>query len=69
MSLGTEATLFEPWIYRAIIDDIAGVFVTPQPLLTAEGWIERVVLSLEHIPGSWARVRLDNDMTLDMTST
>lgn len=56
VSLGTAATLFEPWIYRAIIDDIAGVFVTPQPLLTAEGWIERVVLSLEHIPGSWARV-------------
>lgn len=29
VSLGTGATLFEPLIYRAIIDDIAGVFVAP----------------------------------------
>ena len=29
VSAGTVATLFEPWIYRAIIDDIAGVFVAP----------------------------------------
>lgn len=55
VSLGTGATLFEPWIYRAIIDDIAGVFVAPQPLLEAEGWIERMWLSLEHLPGSWSR--------------
>lgn len=56
VSAGTVATLFEPWIYRAIIDDIAGVFVAPQPLLEAEGWFERIWRSLEHVPGSWARV-------------
>jgi ATP-binding cassette subfamily B protein len=28
VSLGTGAALLEPWIYRAIIDDVAGVFVT-----------------------------------------
>lgn len=28
VSLGTGAGLLEPWIYRAIIDDVAGVFVT-----------------------------------------
>jgi hypothetical protein len=27
VSLGTGAALLEPWIYRAIIDDVAGVFV------------------------------------------
>lgn len=55
VSLGTAATLFEPWVYRAIIDDIAGVLVTPQPVLEAAGWLESVWRSLEHIPGSWAR--------------
>ena len=29
VSIGTAASLFEPWIYRAIVDDIAGVFVAP----------------------------------------
>ena len=29
VSLSTASSLIEPWIYRAIIDDIAGVFVAP----------------------------------------
>ena len=33
VSLGTVATVFEPWIYRSIIDDIAGVFVTPSAVV------------------------------------
>lgn len=33
VSLGTGAALLEPWIYRAIIDDVAGVFVAePAPV-------------------------------------
>ena len=56
VSVGTLATLLEPWIYRAIIDDIAGVFVTSQPLLDAETWLERLFLTWEHIPGGWARM-------------
>jgi hypothetical protein len=36
VSLGTATTLIEPWIYRAIIDDIAGVFVQPEPFIKVE---------------------------------
>jgi hypothetical protein len=36
MSLGTASSLVEPWIYRAIIDDVAGVFVEPAPLARVE---------------------------------
>jgi ABC-type multidrug transport system fused ATPase/permease subunit len=56
VSLGTASSLFEPWIYRAIIDDIAGVFVAPPMLLEAESWLGRLSRAIEHIPGSWARV-------------
>jgi hypothetical protein len=31
-SPGTGISLFEPWIYRAMIDDIAGIFVAPHSL-------------------------------------
>ena len=55
VSLATGATLFEPWIYRAIIDDIAGVFVTPAPITEAVTWFESVWRAIEHIPSSWAR--------------
>ena len=55
VSLGTAATLFEPWIYRAIIDDIAGVFITPQPISEAEAWLVGVFRAVELLPGSWAR--------------
>ena len=48
VSLGTAASLFEPWIYRAIVDDIAGVFVRPAA---------RVERSFEHL-GSSAATRV-----------
>jgi hypothetical protein len=41
VSLGTTATLVEPWIYRSIIDDIAGVFVAPPAVVEAETVVER----------------------------
>ena len=36
VSLGTAASLFEPWIYRAIVDDVAGVFVASPAVRDAE---------------------------------
>ncbi len=56
VSAGTAASLAEPWIYRAIIDDIAGVFVAPEPLARAETLAESIGRSTEHLPGSGARV-------------
>jgi ATP-binding cassette subfamily B protein len=56
VSLGTAASLVEPWIYRAIIDDVAGVFVEPAPLARIESVVEGVGLSREHISGSGKRV-------------
>ena len=53
VSLGTVATLFEPWIYRAIVDDIAGVFVTPRPLVQAERALHG---PLEHLKTSGRRM-------------
>ena len=41
VSVGTVATLVEPWIYRSIIDDIAGVFVAPPAVVKAETVVER----------------------------
>lgn len=55
-SLGTGATLLEPWIYRAIIDDIAGVFVsseTPGRARTVAGDLQR---SVRHVPSSGRRL-------------
>jgi ABC-type multidrug transport system fused ATPase/permease subunit len=56
VSLSTPSSLFEPWIYRAIIDDIAGVFVAPDPLDYADRTIEDVRRSLRHLPGSFGRM-------------
>ena len=56
VSLGTVATLVEPWIYRAIIDDIAGVFVAPPAVVDAENVIERGWRSVEHLGGSVGRM-------------
>ncbi len=56
-SLGTGAALVEPWIYRAIIDDIAGVFVTDDETAVraprGKGDLGR---SIDHLPGSGRRV-------------
>ncbi len=56
VSLGTAASLVEPWIYRAIVDDVAGVFVEPAPLARIEGLVEGVGRSSEHLSGSGKRV-------------
>jgi hypothetical protein len=56
VSLGTAATLVEPWIYRSIIDDIAGVFVAPPAVVKAETVVERGFRSLEHLGGSVGRM-------------
>jgi ABC-type multidrug transport system fused ATPase/permease subunit len=56
VSLGTGAKLFEPWIYRTIVDDIAGVFVAPQPLRRVEGFLEHLGRSIGHVPGSAGRI-------------
>jgi ATP-binding cassette, subfamily B, bacterial len=56
VSLGTAAALFEPWIYRAIVDDVAGVFVTPRPVAQAERAIEEMATPFEHLRGSGRRI-------------
>ena len=56
VSLGTAASLVEPWIYRAIIDDVAGVFVEPAPLARVESILENIDRSSRHIESSGRRV-------------
>ena len=57
MSLSTASSLFEPWIYRAIIDDIAGVFVAPDPLDYADQVMQDVTNAVQqHLPGSLGRM-------------
>ena len=56
VSLGTVATLSEPWIYSAIIDDVAGVFVSHGPVVEMESAIQRAARSVEHWPGALGRV-------------
>src|SRR5512136_439228 len=52
VSLGTATSLIEPWIYRAIIDDVAGVFVQPTPLAHIEGFVKSLGHSKEHLSPS-----------------
>ena len=56
VSLSTVASLVEPWIYRAIVDDIAGVFVAPDPLEYADRIVEWAEQALHHLPGSFGRM-------------
>jgi ABC-type multidrug transport system fused ATPase/permease subunit len=56
VSFGTMASLLEPWIYRAVVDDIAGVFVTPAPLRKIEGAVATLSASVEHLPKSGTRI-------------
>ena len=56
VSAGTAASLIEPWIYRAIIDDIAGVFIEPEPLIQVESFFNSVGRSTEHLSKSGKRV-------------
>ena len=43
VSLGTTTGLLEPWLYRAVIDDIAGVFVAPPQLEVVEQSVDNLV--------------------------
>jgi ABC-type multidrug transport system fused ATPase/permease subunit len=56
VSMGTIATLSEPWIYSAIIDDVAGVFASPGPVVEVESAIQRAARSVEHWPGALGRL-------------
>ena len=56
VSLGTAATLCEPWIYRAIIDDITGVFVPSPVVVEVESAIENAAQSVEHWSGALGRI-------------
>jgi ABC-type multidrug transport system fused ATPase/permease subunit len=56
VSLGTAASLFEPWIYRAIVDDIAGVFVAPQPVTQAGHALQELSKAVQHVPHSGRRM-------------
>ena len=53
VSLGTGAALLEPWIYRAIIDDVAGVFVTSPEQV---GNLPSVKELPKHLPQSGRRL-------------
>ena len=55
-SAGTAATLVEPWIYSAIIDDVAGVLVASGPVATVERALDRVAVSVQHWPGALGRI-------------
>lgn len=56
VSFGTAASLLEPWIYRAIVDDVAGVFIAPAPVVRAERMIEHLGSSAGHFKGSSRRI-------------
>ncbi len=56
VSLGTAASLFEPWIYRAIVDDVAGVLVTPTAVRRAETTLTQLGTQTEHLVKSGQRI-------------
>jgi ABC-type multidrug transport system fused ATPase/permease subunit len=55
-SCSTAASLIEPWLYRAVVDDVAGVLVASGPLKFADRFVDDIVGSLTHVPGSARRV-------------
>src|SRR5690349_3533578 len=55
-SCSTASSLVEPWLYRAVIDDVAGVFAAPGQLKFADRAIEDVVASLRQMPASVRRL-------------
>ncbi len=56
VSLGTLAGLFEPWIYRAIVDDVAGVFVQPMAVRVLERDLSQYELRFERLTHAGRRV-------------
>ncbi len=55
-SCSTAASLIEPWLYRAVVDDVAGVMVASGPLRFADRLIDNALGSITHVPGSARRV-------------
>src|SRR5690348_13096617 len=55
-SCSTAASLIEPWLYRAVVDDVAGVMVSSGPLQFADRLVDNVIGSLTNVPGSARRV-------------
>ena len=56
VSAGTGASLFEPWIFRAIVDDVAGVFVPPRSMTEAEQMVKQAEGWVVHLQHSGTRI-------------
>jgi ABC-type multidrug transport system fused ATPase/permease subunit len=56
VSLGTVSSLFQPWVYRTIVNDVAGVFVANHEVIAVEREAGQVALSLEHAMDSLRRM-------------
>jgi len=56
VSMGTAASMLQPWIYRSIVDDVAGVFVAPPAIREMEQGVEWTASFWEHLSGSGQRM-------------
>lgn len=56
VSLGTLASIFEPWIYSAIIDDIAGLLVAEDSDALIGRFVQDVLQTAEHVGASALRI-------------
>ncbi len=59
VSIGTLASLFEPWVYRAIVNDVAGVFVASpeqREIRRVEGVLSSLIPSRIHLEKSGKRI-------------
>ena len=56
VSLGTMASLLEPWIYAAIIDDIAGLLVADDSKALIGRFVQDVVQTAENLGASALRI-------------
>jgi ABC-type multidrug transport system fused ATPase/permease subunit len=56
VAVSSMASLFEPWVYSAAIDDIAGVFVATEPVQLAERWVDNIVQVVTHLGSSARRI-------------
>ena len=56
VSLSAAISLLEPWVYRAIVDDVASVFVAPPPVRRIESVAEHIGQSGQHLERSAGRI-------------
>ena len=56
VSCSTASALFEPWVYRAVVDDVAGVVTSRGHLKFAERALDDVGSSVRRTPSSVRRV-------------